>query len=623
MRVILLLLLFSFNQARAEWDKWESASVIRESDSILTVEADGSYVEETQSTFQVLNRQAIEANGVSVMHYKPGSEQLEFLAAATINDNETIQVNPASMEDKPLASNASGFSEINQHKFPFPSVREGYRLFRKYRIKVKHPPLAGFFFAGYSWTDATLNTSIRIVSALPLEYVVNDPNGALKIVAGREKDKYTLEIKQLKKIFHGILNEKNSSWPLTQYPWVRVSSTKSWRDFARAAGKPFEEVLSQPLPPVFDEIVKAASKETSTLSKINLALRLFSEKFRYFGDWRAVNGGLVPRSLAAIVASGYGDCKDFATSITAILRKMEISAHVAFVNRSWAVIETNTSLPLIFDFNHAIVFVDKENIWLDPTNSYRPAELISADIASRTALVLDLKNPRLETTAAETTKSNSVTLKWIFSPKSEGWEDVDIRMLFEGEPAFSQAWEILFSGKTVEKKFRLAIEGGDNASRNLRFYETTKPSVNSMMRFESHLQYERANLFYRTNLGEMSTLAHEFGTIADIAAVSPDNRVSDFQISTIRRLEHQQLYKERFASGKLPECKIRSPWIEADRNFVQTSQGLQQKDIFVTKVRRIPVADIHSPAFKRLQNEIRSCFVNVGIVFQRRIGRRT
>jgi hypothetical protein len=65
--------------------------------------------------FQVLSHRAIESNGVSVLQYKPGSEQVEFLAAATINGNETIQVNPASMEDKPLASADSSARTSNSH----------------------------------------------------------------------------------------------------------------------------------------------------------------------------------------------------------------------------------------------------------------------------------------------------------------------------------------------------------------------------------------------------------------------------------------------------------------------------------------------------------------------------
>jgi hypothetical protein len=616
---LLLLCYFTLNPtpAYAEWEEWDRASVVRESESHITVEDDGSYTEEILIILHIINRKAVENKSVSVMDYNSDSESLEFLAAETINDDIRIPVNSANMEDKPLASDANGFSSIRRHTFPFPSVREGSKLLKKFKKRVKRPPLDGFFFAGFSWTDATLRSSIRIASALPLEFSVNDPNKVLNIVSGRENGKYTIEIVQSKKIFHSVVNENHGSWPLSQYTWVRFSSTKSWSVFGKAAGTAFENVLAQPLPPALAHIATLADKESSTLTKINAALRLFSEKFRYFGDWRPVNGGYIPRSLSTISDSGYGDCKDFATSITAILRSIGIPAYVALVSRSWFVPETNTALPSFFDFNHAIVFVEKENMWLDPTNSYRPAELIPADISSRTALVLDLKNPRLETTTVGEAGDNSTALRWTYSPMKSGWEALNAQILLEGVPAFYQTWGTLTSGQTFEKTARLSLEANEGDMRNLKFLSTTQPSFANMSRFEASYQFEKRNALYRTNVGDMKLLGFDFNTVNAITAISPHKRVLDFQIEQIQKYVVQQLYKERKASGKMPTCKIRSPWIDIDRTFDKTPAGLQQTDTIVTKARKIPAADIHSPVFQKLQDEIRECSYNVALIFQR------
>ena len=68
-------------------------------------------------------------------------------------------------------------------------------------------------------------------------------------------------------------------------------------------------------------------------AKIDTMLNLLSERLRYHGDWRPVEGTDVPRPLADIGAQGFGDCKDFSAAAVAILRHAGMTAYPVFVER--------------------------------------------------------------------------------------------------------------------------------------------------------------------------------------------------------------------------------------------------------------------------------------------------
>ena len=88
---------------------------------------------------------------------------------------------------------------------------------------------------------------------------------------------------------------------------------------SKAISKDYETVINQDLPPLHESIRKEASCMTHSVDQINKVTSLLSEKIRYMGDWRTIEGKFAPRSLKAVATSGVGDCKDFSASTAAIL----------------------------------------------------------------------------------------------------------------------------------------------------------------------------------------------------------------------------------------------------------------------------------------------------------------
>jgi hypothetical protein len=106
-----------------------------------------------------------------------------------------------------------------------------------------------------------------------------------------------------------------------------------------------------------------------------LALKLVQRELRYLtvgiGD-----GGYVPRSLAEIWRTRFGDCKDSSRLLTALLRRLGLEASPALVNTGvgWTL---NDGPPHVGAFDHCIVRLrlDGRSWWLDPARGLQGGTL--------------------------------------------------------------------------------------------------------------------------------------------------------------------------------------------------------------------------------------------------------
>ena len=80
----------------------------------------------------------------------------------------------------------------------------------------------------------------------------------------------------------------------------------------------------------------------------------------------------MPRKPAEVLARGYGDCKDKAAFLVALLRAAGVPAHVGLLRVSG--LDIDPKLPTFDGFDHAIVYVPPAGkapaLWIDATNPY-------------------------------------------------------------------------------------------------------------------------------------------------------------------------------------------------------------------------------------------------------------
>lgn len=195
-------------------------------------------------------------------------------------------------------------------------------------------------------------------------------------------------------------------------PVLSYSTVPSWR----AASVHYAGIVERQL--IGAELPAAAKEAMGDLvepkEKINRLLAWINRTIRYTGV-EFGEAGIVPRTPAETLKRGFGDCKDKATLLVALLHAAGIQAKVALLNTGPGK-DVNPELPGLNHFDHAIVFVPGSSpLWIDPTaETARAGELPFPD-QGRLALIVSPETTTLtRTPEARSLENMAVETREVF-----------------------------------------------------------------------------------------------------------------------------------------------------------------------------------------------------------------
>jgi len=181
---------------------------------------------------------------------------------------------------------------------------------------------------------------------------------------------------------------------------------------------------------------------------------------------------LVPRRPAEVLARRYGDCKDKAALLVALLRAAGVPAHVALLNVSD--IDLDAKLPSMGDFDHAIVYVPPAGsapaLWIDATNpSTTVGELPGSDV-DRRALVASARSEGLIKTPAGASGQSVIRETCRVLLGESGYPRIIERTEAKGAAArvFRHGWSIS-PRKALEEQFTTYVKETYQAKSLARF----------------------------------------------------------------------------------------------------------------------------------------------------------
>ena len=123
--------------------------------------------------------------------------------------------------------------------------------------------------------------------------------------------------------------------------------------------------------PLLDEKAKELLKQAGndTEKYMVLAIRFVQDEIRYMGIEMGENSQK-PNSPEKVLKQRYGDCKDKALLLCYLLKKVNVSAYMAYVD-TYAGNKTSEFLPSPFLFNHVVVMIvyKGQKTWIDATIS--------------------------------------------------------------------------------------------------------------------------------------------------------------------------------------------------------------------------------------------------------------
>jgi tetratricopeptide (TPR) repeat protein len=186
-------------------------------------------------------------------------------------------------------------------------------------------------------------------------------------------------------------------------PYVGLSTAASWSAIAREYGRLVDRRIADG-----PALLPAELPRKPTIEAVRAITAWLHRRVRYTGI-ELGHAAITPWPPAETMQRGFGDCKDKATLLVALLRQAGLRADVALLDTGPGR-DTDAELPGLRPFDHAIVRarVGGRDVWIDATEDLLlPGRLPAADQGRRALIAAD-ETTGLVLTPASTAADNTV-----------------------------------------------------------------------------------------------------------------------------------------------------------------------------------------------------------------------
>jgi len=459
----------------------DADSLVLDQEETYVFDAEGRNVHTQYLVYKVLTQRGAEGWADVGYSWEPWHQERPTLRVRVIAPDGTVHaLDPSTIADAPAKEDESSiYSDRRVIRAPLPAVAPGSIIEEEEVTKET----ASFFGAGtvarfYFGRAVPVEHSRLLLDApasLPIRYSLQllpamtpqrtEANGRVQIIFDAA--------------FMEPLENADNNLPsdAPPYPSVTFSTGASWHEIAQQYSKVVDErIASSDVQSLVDGLTR---DKTTPQEKAYALLQYVDMNIRYtgveFGD-----AAIIPNSPAETLTRKYGDCKDKAVLVVAMLRAAHIPAYVALLSVG-ARQDVVPDLPGMGMFDHAIVYVPgNPDMWIDATDEYaRLGQLPSID-HGRMALVARPTTDALLRTPDATAKENTL---------------VEERDFYLAENGPARVVEISKPQGSLESVFRGAYADKDNknAKESLTNYVKTQYLAEKLDRID------------RSNPGDLSS----------------------------------------------------------------------------------------------------------------------
>lgn len=325
--------------------------------------------------------------------YLPYSSQLEELHIDYLRTltaaGKTIPADPSKAMDvtPPITRFAPMFSDVKVRVLVAPQVEVGDAIEYQYTRTIRTPYMPGNF-----WVKYVLDR----VNPIKTATIILDVPAARKLTF--EADPcfhYTVQKEQGRKLYRWQIGSLDPPTALRAYrpPLFAASTLSDWKQVAD-----WYTTLQQDGERVTPDVQSLANRltagKTTPEQKLDAIYAYVSEKIRYVALEFGI-GGYQAHAASAVLANGYGDCKDKAGLLQALLAAAGIKAYPALVNAVEDKIEITIPMPSAFDHVMTVVSLGGKTLWLDSTLQTAPPGVLSPAVIGKQALLVEPGDSRL------------------------------------------------------------------------------------------------------------------------------------------------------------------------------------------------------------------------------------
>lgn len=361
--------------------KPEEGVIVLLDEAHVTFDAQGRSTRVERLIYRVLDESGVEGWSSIEVAWAPWYHQKPEVDARVISaDGSAHRLDPKSFGTEDAADAPDMFSDTRILSGPLPAVAPGSVVEQTITYRERNP----LYDAGV----AERHDFGRWVETRQSRLVIEHPTSlALKL---RNETKPRIEpVKSEQDGRTRVVFETGPSaareWPewnlpsdVTTLSYVAWATGASWQDVARRYSQIIDERIGDLS--AYAKLVSSAVGDAKTPRAIAERLLAAVERDIRYAGVEFGEGSIIPRPPLETLKNKYGDCKDKATLLVALLRQAGVPAHAVLI-RSGNDFDVEPDLPGLGHFNHVIVVTEgADPLWIDPTDEFaRVNELPDSD----------------------------------------------------------------------------------------------------------------------------------------------------------------------------------------------------------------------------------------------------
>jgi tetratricopeptide (TPR) repeat protein len=366
----------------------------------IRFENDGTGTTDVQVKLHVQTALGLMQAGQRVFNYSADNERQDVSFVRVLKqDGRTIVAGPEAVQDlsAPVSQAAPMYSDIRQKHITVPGLAVGDTLEYEVRTTVVRPLVAGQFWQ-------TLNLDMD-GPCLDEQVDLNIPRERLLKMKSPDDVSPSVRDEADRRIYHWQTSfHPKAAAPIAKAS-ARMDATQSlmgpvlplprqllfttfqtWAELGKWYGglERDRRTITPELRSRADEIVRGV---TTDLAKAEALYAFVSRNIRYVSLSFGI-GRFQPHTAADVLTNQYGDCKDKATLLEALLEVEGLHASSALVSTG---LDVDPDVPSPQQFDHMILFmsIDGKNIWMDSTSGLAEFGYLLPELRGKNAVVVD------------------------------------------------------------------------------------------------------------------------------------------------------------------------------------------------------------------------------------------
>lgn len=566
--------------------------------------ADGSTDCHTKVQYTILKKAGI--NYVSKIDLTYVEQDTVHIKEALViqPDGRRIPVAKTQIDTKMSPNPREGFSRKKQTSVAFPNLKVGNSIY----YAVHHHRAPKPWMDNHQALVSFPPKAIRF-DQYQLEFQGDRPlvwrtHAMQDFTIHSSADQRRLVIKQKNRRYNHLIHENGYA---RNVPRLGVSSSLDPQVVFGLLAQQWHEVLKAPLPVSLARVVQLV-KTKPPLEQVARLMQFVHDHYYYLGDWRASTRSYVPFSLSEIVTKGYGDCKDLAVLLVALLKAVGIEAAPALVERG--AYANPLLLPNALAPNHAIVRaqLDKKVLWLDPTNPVFLLGYTPSDLQDRWAILLNSNSPiTVEHIPMASSDQSTQKISSTSQILSDGSAEVKTTILVTGYNVFSFSVSDIVHGQSSTDQYICSSFSDVVANCQITRKATDFLVPIHGYRLRAKFLDQRAVLpigsgqhllnWSSSSKWEIFQRYLNESSQTDLYLGVPHSRSLQVEVGNVTRLK----------SNRLKNCRVNSPWFDFTVKWLPRKSGLAYEVREVRKVSWLSHSVLISPEFKTFLDQAKAC----------------